>query len=329
MPGPNLKHGWSYGAITGAASSLILLGACVAHPERVGSPAALDADPLHKPKPATATRLVLLGTGTPNADPDRSGPASAIIAGGHAYLVDCGTGVVRRAAAAHLRGIEVLDPPRLGHVFITHLHSDHTLGLPDLIFTPWVLERTEPLEVFGPPGTKDMVAHILRAYADDIRVRTDGTQPIHPTAWQANPHDIAPGVVFQDANVTVKAFPVRHGTWPHAFGYRFETADRVIVFSGDTAPSESLIEAARGCDVLVHEVYSQTGFSTRPPQWQRYHAAFHTSSVELAKIAQRVGPRLLVLYHQLFWGVSEDDLLAEVRRHYDGQVVSADDLDVY
>jgi ribonuclease BN (tRNA processing enzyme) len=252
-----------------------------------------------------------------------------VIVGGESYLVDCGPGIVRRAAAAAQRhGLAALEPPKLQRVFITHLHSDHTVGLPDLIFTPWVLERNEPLQVFGPPGVAAMVEHVLKAYEEDVHIRLDGLQP------QANPglaiaHEIAPGTVYRDAHVTVKAFEVTHGSWRHAFGFRFESADRTIVISGDTTPCQNLIDHARGCDVLVHEVYSEVGFLKRPPQWQRYHAASHTSSRQLGAIASQVRPRLLVLYHELFWGSSEEELVNEVRRFYDGPVVAGRDLDLY
>jgi ribonuclease BN (tRNA processing enzyme) len=276
------------------------------------------------------TQIVLLGTGTPNADPDRSGPAVAIVVGAEAYLVDCGAGVVRRAAAAAQRsGIEALAAANLSRVFITHLHSDHTIGLADLIFTPWVLGREVPLEIYGPPGVKAMADHIIEAYRQDISVRIGGLEPANEQGYRVNAHEIEAGTVFQDKNVTVKAFSVRHGSWAHAYGFRFETADRTIVVSGDTTPCPSLLANAKGCDVLIHEVYSEAGFQRRAPDWQRYHAAFHTSTRQLADIARKVRPGLLILYHQLFWGTSEEDLLREIRRAYDGRVVSGNDLDVY
>ena len=278
---------------------------------------------------APATQVILLGTGTPNADPDRSGPAVAVVVNETPYLVDCGPGIVRRAAAAKRKGVTGLDAPNLKRVFITHLHSDHTLGLPDLIFTPWVLGRDTPLEIYGPPGTSEMAEHLVAAYRQDIRIRIDGLEPANPNGYQVNVHEIEPGIVYRDDNVIVKAFPVRHGSWKHAFGYRFETADRTIVISGDTAPCQSLIDHAEGCDILIHEVYSAKAFKERPPEWQRYHAAFHTSTKELAEIATQVRPGLLVLTHQLFWGKTEADLLAEVRESYDGPVVSGRDLDKY
>jgi len=276
-----------------------------------------------------ATRIVLLGTGTPNADPDRSGPSIAIVVNDTPYLIDFGPGVVRRAAAAFRNGVKGLEVKKLNRAFLTHLHSDHTAGYPDLILTPWVLERNDPLEVFGPKGIKAMTDHLLEAYREDIDIRLNGGEPSNKTGYKVVAHEIKPGVVYKDANVTVKAFLVEHGSWPEAYGFRFETADRTIVVSGDCRPSASVIENCNGCDVLIHEVYSQAGFSKRPPAWQKYHSRYHTSSRELAQLAAKARPGLLVLYHQLFWGVSEKDLLKEVRAGYSGKVVSGHDLDVY
>lgn len=276
-----------------------------------------------------STQIVLLGTGTPNADPDRSGPSVAIVINDTPYLVDFGPGVVRRAAAAFRKGITGLEVKKLNRAFVTHLHSDHTAGYSDLILTPWVLERTDPLEVFGPKGIKAMTTHLLEAYREDIGIRLHGGEPSNKTGYKVIAHEIKAGIVYKDANVTVKAFKVDHGSWPEAYGFRFETANRTIVISGDCRPSASVIENCNGCDVLIHEVYSEAGFAKRPSEWQKYHSRYHTSSRELAQIATKARPGLLVLYHQLFWGVSEEDLLKEVRAGYSGKVVSGHDLDVY
>ena len=277
------------------------------------------------------SRVVLLGTGTPNADPDRFGPAVAVVVDDASYLVDFGVGVVRRAAAAERSGITALDATRLTHAFATHLHSDHTLGFADLILTPWVLERPVPLEVYGPRGLKSMADHLVAAYADDIRVRSTGGEPKHQyDARRVNVHEIAaPGIVYRDARVTVTSFAVEHGGWKQAFGYRFQTPDRTIVISGDAGPGSAVEAQCQRCDVLVHEVYSEAGFARRPPEWQAYHSRYHTSSRQLGAIAARARPGLLVLYHQLIWSSTEEELLKEVRSVYDGKVVSAHDLDVY
>lgn len=274
-------------------------------------------------------RLVMLGSGTPHADPERSGPSVAVTVDDRSFLVDFGPGVVRRAAAAHAAGIEALAPQRLTRAFLTHLHSDHTAGYPDLILTPWVLGRDTPLEVFGPEGLTKMTDHLLQAYRADIDLRRFGLEPINDHGHRVVATDVAPGAVYRDEAVTVEAFVVDHGSWPSAYGYRFSAGGRVIVISGDTRPTETLVEAATGCDVLVHEVYSAQGFARRSSEWQAYHSQFHTSTEELAEMASRVRPELLVLYHQLFMGATDDELVAEIGKGYDGDVVSSKDLDVF
>ena len=282
--------------------------------------------------PPPRTQVVLLGTGNPSADPDRSGPSVAIVVNDTPYIIDCGPGVVRRASAAFRKGVAGLAVPKLKTAFITHLHSDHTLGYPDLIFSPWVLGRKEPLEVFGPAGLKAMTDHILAAYSEDIDIRTNGLEHGNQTGYKVNAHEIKPGVVYKDENVTVKAFLVHHGSWREAYGYRFETPDKVIVLSGDCAPSPSVIENCDGCDVLLHEVYTQVGYDECKEDWRKYITNFHTSTKELSELATKAKPKLLVLYHQMFFGGAKDTeegLLQEVRQLYPGKVVSAHDLDIY
>ncbi len=274
-------------------------------------------------QPKQQTKVVLLGTGTPNADPDRSGPATAIVIGDAVYLVDCGPGVVRRASAAGLK------MPELKRVFLTHLHHDHTAGLADLLLTPWSLDRADPLDLYGPPGSGAMAKHVLAAYAEDIHIRLDGLQPANTTGYKVTAHDVKPGIVYKDANVTVRAFAVPHGSWKYAYGYRFETADRVIVISGDTTKSDEIARQARGADVLIHEAYSEAGLAKRPPEWQKYHRAFHTSSADLARIAAEAKPKLLVLYHLVLSGMTPESVLAEVKEIYKGPVVVGKDLQVF
>ncbi len=279
---------------------------------------------------SAATDVVILGTGTPRADPARSGPAVAVIYNGRAYLFDSGPGVVRRAAAAAARlKIAALGAPKLNRVFLTHLHSDHTLGLPDVIFSPWVLGRKEPLDLYGPKGTTAMAAHLEAAWEQDIDVRVHGLERANATGYQVTAHDVEPGVVYREGEFKVTAFAVHHGSWPQAFGYRIDTPDRVIVISGDCTPSTALMEACHGCDVLLHEVYSLVDAKRPEPGWIEYLREFHTSSTELAQIAAKAKPKLLVLYHQLIRGTTDKALVKEVRKDYQGRVVSAHDLDRY
>ncbi|MBW8861150.1 MAG: MBL fold metallo-hydrolase [Acidobacteria bacterium] len=288
----------------------------------VATAAAAHQDPARQP---ARTQVVLLGTGTPRPEPDRSGPATAIVVNDTAYLVDAGPGIVRRAAAAAANGIAALSMAKLDTLFITHLHSDHTVGLPDLIFTPWVQERRAPLRVFGPEGTQEMTRHILLAWQADVDIRTKGLERRGRLDVQA--HDVAPGVVYKDANVTVSAFANRHGEWPHSFGYRFTTADRTVVISGDTSPSPEVVAACQKCDVLIHEVFSEKYQPADMPNWVEYRSKYHTTTSQLAEIANKAQPALLILHHR--GAGSAEEYLADIRRSYAGKVVVGNDLDVY
>jgi ribonuclease BN (tRNA processing enzyme) len=287
------------------------------------------------PPPREKTIVVLLGTGTPAATPDRSGPATAIVANDTAYLVDFGPGVVRRAsAAAATRNIPALQPTRLRVAFATHLHSDHTVGYPDLIFSPWTLGRAVPLEVYGPKGLRAMTEHLLEAYRVDIDTRTnpEGNQRTFPNGYKVNAHEIGPGIVYKDANVTVTAFATKHAM--ESYGYRFDTPDRSIVLSGDTNPAQTTIDACRGCDVLIHEVHTAGWLAARPEAggappgtFRRFSEQYHTTTSQLAELARQAKPRLLILYH--YNSLSPEELQADMMRHYAGHFVIGRDLDVY
>jgi ribonuclease BN (tRNA processing enzyme) len=275
--------------------------------------------------------VVFLGTGTPGPTPDRQGPSLAVVARGTAYLVDAGVGVVRQANAAYVRGIGALNPRQLHIAFVTHLHSDHTLGLPDLILTPWVMGRAAPIELYGPPGIAAMAENILKAYAEDIHIRTTGLEEANLTGYKVDVHEIKPGDVYQDANVKVTAFAVRHGSWPLALGYRFDASGKSIVISGDTAPEERVVQACSGCDLLIHEVYIGLPTSTVHPaeHWVKYMAEFHTSATQLADIAARAHAKALAATHLAFMqGATESDVLAALKKGYNGRVLVAHDLEV-
>ncbi|HYN42063.1 MAG TPA: MBL fold metallo-hydrolase, partial [Thermoanaerobaculia bacterium] len=145
---------------------------------------------------------------------------------------------------------------------------------------------------------------------------------------EVRPVEIGPGEVYRDENVRVIAFPVKHGAFKEAFGYRFEARDKVIVVSGDTTYDERMVEHARGADILVHEVYCEAGWAKRTPEWRAYHAAYHTSGPDLGCLAAKVRPRTLVLTHQLLMGAPREALLSEIRREWDGEIVDGKDLDV-
>jgi ribonuclease Z len=265
------------------------------------------------------TKLVMLGTGTPIPDPDRLGPATVVLVDNVPYLIDCGVGLVRRWTEAVRDNNLSAGAGDLKTLFVTHLHSDHTLGYADLIFTPWTNGQgaapggNRPLEAYGPRGLSAMTNHLIAAYADDIRNRTNGGRRPGPVV---NTHEIAEGVVYKDERVTVSAFLVPHPPWEQAFGYRFETPDKTIVISGDTAYSPVIAEQCNGCDMLIHEGGRVGAFPN------------HTSASELAKVAEAAKPKLLILYHQS--GANDNaEGLGVIRSLYDGAVVVARDLQVF
>ena len=283
------------------------------------------------------TKVVMLGTGTPRPDPARSGPATAIIVGDTPYLVDFGPGVVRRAAAAYQKGVTAFGPAvtKITTVFLTHMHADHTAGYPDLILTPWIMGRKKPLNAYGPKGLARMTHHVLEAWKADINNRLTGIDKRSPGGCLVHVHEIQAGIVYEDRNVRVNAFPVHHGTLKDAFGYRFETPDRTIVLSGDTSPAPSLRGNYADCDVLIHEAYSNATYEQVSSRWQSYRRRYHTSSEELAELARQAKPGLLVLYHRANVGAPmtlpdpEEVLLQEIQRSYRGNVAIGHDLDVF
>ncbi len=281
---------------------------------------------------SSRTKVILLGTGNPNPDPRHLGCSLIILVDETPYVVDFGAGLVRQAAALtpeYGGVIEELDIKKLAIAFLTHMHSDHTIGYPDLILTPWVMGRETPLEVYGPDGVIEMSENILKAFQDDIKYRIYGLEPANNEGWRVNAHEIREGIVYEDTNVTVEAFLIKHGTWPDAYGYRFTTPDKVIVISGDTAPCENIIKYSQGADILIHEVYYKKAFDEKDEFWKRYHSINHTSTYELAEIAIKTKPGLLVLYHVLFWGSSEQEILDEIAQGYDGKVLVGADLQVF
>jgi len=273
--------------------------------------------------PPESAVVVMLGTGTPRPTPDIWGPATAVVVGGRVFLVDAGAGVERRLAAA---GLPV---DGVTAAFITHLHSDHVLGLSDLIFTSWVMGRTRPFPVYGPHGLDQMVRHLYEAFSEDIRIRTEGLEHESRDGYRVDVREISPRVVYDSGGVRVTAFQVNHGEWREAYGYRFDSHGRSIVLSGDTSPSEELVRMATGVDVLIHE--AQPSDSTQRPgrrsasDWAKYVRAYHTTALQLGELAARARPKLLVVYHN-GRRVPDDRLLADIRRAFSGPVTIASDL---
>ncbi len=270
--------------------------------------------------PNTDMQVILLGTGYPRPDAERAGPSTAVVVNGKLFIVDAGRGVVMRLAAT---GLELKS---LRAVFLTHLHSDHTSGLPDLFSTSWIFGRYTPLDLYGPKGTKKLADAMVRFFADDIHIRRDLTE-MHPGAGATiRAHRVKEGTVYQDEDVRITAFAVDHTPVKNAFGYKFESGSRSIVISGDTRPSDNLVRHAQGVDVLIHEAYLPEWLDkVDTPEVAARLKFYHSTPEEAGMAAQKAGVKLLVLTH-LVPGNDEKTFHERAARHFNGTIVIGRDL---
>lgn len=290
------------------------------------------------------TFAVVLGSGAVAPNPYRNGPAGAVVVNKQPYLIDAGEGVWRgftRAALAH-DGLLVdsLQPTKITKVFLTHLHCDHTVGLPSLMFLPGTYGRSEPLTIYGPIGTKRLVESLMDAYHADIHERLHGPEgeAKHPDAWKAIVHEIAePGQVYEDENVKVEAYHHPHGSFAQNFAYRFSTNDKIIVWSGDGRISDDFLEASKNADVLFCELTTVDHLSNAVwggssfEQKQKIIWSYHMKPQELAQFASDANVKQLVLIHECNYSVPYRDeaLLEELKRDYPGDAYSSRDADIY
>ena len=276
------------------------------------------------------TKLIILGSGTPNPDPERYGSGYAIVVNESAYIVDFGPGIVRRISAMSPSWggkFSSMELKNINIAFLTHIHSDHSGALADSILTPWIMGRSEPLNLYGPKGLKAMSENIIEAYIDDINYRLYGSQPANKLGYTTNVNEIMKdGTIYKDKNIEVIAFKNNHGDFKNSFGFLFITEDKRILLSGDTAVSGNLIKYGKNLDILVHEVFSSETFVNKTKDWQIYHKAHHTSSIDLGKIAKQLNPKKLVLSHILFWGATDESLINDVKENFNGETIVAKDL---
>jgi ribonuclease Z len=268
--------------------------------------------------------LTLLGTGCPQVDTRRYGPASLVRHQGLTCLVDCGSGVTQRLLGAQSSGAD------LDAVFLTHLHSDHITDLFQLIISSWHQGRDRPQRIFGPPGTRDYCAGLMALWRAELDQRIANEMRTSTRALELEVTEFQAGPVWMEGGLSVAAIEVDHRPVRWAFGFLFEAGGRKLVFSGDTAPCAALTEAAQGADVLVHECFLHGGME--PDQGNRSRAGlgnvarYHTLSGEVGRIAAAAAVRCLVLNHFVPVRFDAAALLAEVRRDYSGPVVVGEDL---
>jgi ribonuclease Z len=267
-------------------------------------------------------RVTLLGTGNPPPVMDRFGPSILVEAGDKKFLFDAGRGAIQRMTQIKI-GWQTVDG-----VFFTHLHSDHVVGFPDAWLTGWLVgRRNRPLEVWGPPGTENMVTHLRQAFEFDIRFRiSDDKAP--PEGALINSHEIDEGIAYEQSGVKVTAIKVDHAPVEPAYGYRIDYQGRSVVLSGDTRVSENLIRAAEGVDLLVHEVASPESFKRAgvDPERAKTIIAHHVTPEQAGEVFERTKPRLAVYSHIVLPTATAGDLVPGTRKSYRGPLEVGEDL---
>lgn len=273
--------------------------------------------------------LTLLGTGTPGCAPNTYQTACALVVNETPFIIDCGGGTVQRLASAAAGGQPALALAKLKTLILTHLHPDHTAGLADFIVSTWIRGRREPLMIYGPAGTAEMVDHLIQAYKLGI---AEHWETESPTRWPLlyEVVEFTAGEFITTDEVVITAFQVSHGRL-ETYALKAVAGDKSIVFSADTCPHPDIVAQATGCDILVHEAYSEQGVHNSYIQAPvSYFRRMHTSTVELAEIANQARPKKLVLNHQMPLGpISDEEFLAEITDLYDGEVIFGRDLDVF
>ncbi len=269
-----------------------------------------------------AMELILLGTGYPYPSADRAGPSCAVMVGGKAFIVDAGRGTVMRLAAAGISWDSIQS------VFITHLHSDHIDGLPDLFHSTWQFGNGGPFNLYGPEGIRQVADGILQFYGPDIHIRRDLTEKLPAAGARINVHVIEEGVVFEMPDtVRITAFAVNHHPVEPAFGFRFDAGPDSIVISGDTRPNPNLDRFAQDADILVHEAYvNGNGGSLEDGQrpWTIYD--YHSSAAEAGEAAEKAGVKVLVLTHLIPGNAPERYFMQEAKKAFRGKIIVGRDL---
>jgi ribonuclease Z len=275
-------------------------------------------------------RVTLIGSGTPVPAADRFGPATLVEAGDQKLLFDAGRG-------ATIRLWQLKIPfSKVSSLFLTHLHSDHVVGIPDLWLTGWLGgpfgRRTTPFHVIGPSGTKELMSNLERAYAADIHIRIADEKYPPEGVKIVTEEFTADGVVYERDGVRVTAFEVDHGDEiKPAYGYRVDYKGHSVVISGDTRFNDNVIKYAAGADVLVHEVAVVRPELLKDPQVQRV-MAHHTSPQEAGTVFSRAHPKLAVYTHLVLLegpkipAVTVEELVAQTRETYSGPLEVGDDL---
>jgi len=264
-------------------------------------------------------KVTLLGTGSPRPSLTRSGPAVLLEVGGKYLLFDAGRGVVNRLEQLNIGTSEIQ------HVFLTHLHSDHITALDDIWLTGWIYQRPQPLNIYGPAGTKSYADHMQQSYSYDVQLRNQYSG-LELKAGLIATNEIKPGVIYSENGIKVTAFLVDHRPVDPAYGYRIDFGERSVVISGDTTYSQSLVDHSMDADLLVHEIMSvREDILEKNPRLQKIQR-YHTNIEQIVKVLNSTKPRSAVLTHIILVGKNEEAVLKNIQDQYDGDIIMGEDL---
>ena len=270
---------------------------------------------------ADIIKVTILGSGTPRVNIDRFSQSILIEHKNDKFLFDAGRGALLRLNQSRIL------PNEIENIFFTHLHSDHILGFSDILMTGWVYHRQKPLNIFGPPGTINFVDSTIRSFEEDIKVRSLPPESLNVENLKSNIEIIYDDFIYKKNGLTIETFAVKHEPFTYAFGFKIFNSKYCMVISGDTTYSEQVIEKAKNCDLLIHEIAHASEHTLEKYPKAKGVISYHTDASQVSKIINTVKPRLTILNHVLSLdGSSDEQILNEIKKNTKHKVLIAKDL---
>ena len=270
---------------------------------------------------ADIIKVTILGSGTPRVNIDRFSQSILVEHKNDKFLFDAGRGALLRLNQSRIL------PNEINNIFFTHLHSDHILGFSDILMTGWVYHRKKPLNVFGPPGTTNFIDSTIKSFEEDIKVRSLPPEKLDVNNLKSNIEIIFDGYTYKKNGLTVETFAVKHEPFTYAFGFKIFNDKYCMVISGDTTYSEQVIEKAKNCDLLIHEIAHASEHTLAKYPKAKGVISYHSDASQVSKIINTVKPRLTILNHVLSLdGSSDDEILSDIKKNTNHKVLIAKDL---
>ena len=270
---------------------------------------------------ADIIKVTILGSGTPRVNIDRFSQSILVEHKNDKFLFDAGRGALLRLNQSRIL------PNEINNIFFTHLHSDHILGFSDILMTGWIYHRQKPLNVFGPPGTTNFIDSTIKSFEEDIKVRSLPPEKLDVNNLKSNIEIISDGYTYKKNGLTVETFAVKHEPFTHAFGFKIFNDKYCMVISGDTTYSEQVIEKAKNCDLLIHEIAHASEHTLAKYPKAKGVISYHSDASQVSKIINTVKPRLTILNHVLsLGGSSDDEILRDIKKNTNHKVLIAKDL---